>query len=332
MLSTQSGVLRQLISIHTDNGSNLIDLELPPPACQERGDLSAAFKGASLQAAACFLRLLYGDDHSGNLAKLAEAELLAAVAGLAHKLEAGRLLDGIAAFLNEVLGSASMPELIATRELAQQCELAQLEERCVDVMASELAAAAQRSHVLVDERELSRLLGPTAARLLLKSHYGSAYPLPILDVRDSRSGKSGGFTFAIDRFSQRSEDKVDSPWVEVGATGWRIEVYLAGDTPDEETHLSVYLRSNVTWCTQAAAAGASRVTARFKFILIDQAPGAAGVDHVETSAEERAFTPRYPSWGHAEFLEPAQLQHIDRHYLEGDRMLLRVELSDITAG
>ena len=262
-----------------------------------------------------------------------------------------------------------MPELIATRELAQQCELAQLEERCVDVMASELAAAAQRSHVLVDERELSRLLGPTAARLLLKSHYGSAYPLPILDVRDSRSGKSGGFTFAIDRFSQRSEDKVDSPWVEVGATGWRIEVYLAGDTPDEETHLSgelpgqriptdtpttpqctcvrtldsissprycmcfaVYLRSNVTWCTQAAAAGASRVTARFKFILIDQAPGAAGVDHVETSAEERAFTPRYPSWGHAEFLEPAQLQHIDRHYLEGDRMLLRVELSDITAG
>lgn len=129
-------MLRQLISIHTDNGSNLIDLELPPPACQvhravthlptnaplgiasifstaplpqallalpvlqERGDLSAAFKGASLQAAACFLRLLYGDDHSGNLAKLAEAELLAAVAGLAHKLEAGRLLDGIAAFLN----------------------------------------------------------------------------------------------------------------------------------------------------------------------------------------------------------------------------------------
>jgi hypothetical protein len=51
--------------------------------------------------AACFLRLIYSPDDAvpGGLAALAGGGELAAVAGLAHRLNAGRLLANIESFL-----------------------------------------------------------------------------------------------------------------------------------------------------------------------------------------------------------------------------------------
>ena len=63
-------------------------------------DLSVAFSGASVQESACFLRFIYKpDDAALTCLALLNAGVLAAVAGLAHKLNAGRLLARIDAFL-----------------------------------------------------------------------------------------------------------------------------------------------------------------------------------------------------------------------------------------
>lgn len=238
-------------------------------------DLSVAFQGASLRATVCFLRLMYSPDdaHPTNLALLADSGVLATVAGLAHKLDAAQLLDKVAAYLGGecarpcccsmavscrttlsllhglllmatssshagTLIFAGMPELVSTVHLVQHCQLNHLEERFLDFMASKLAVAAVMNIVLVDEQALAGLLGPAAARLLLKSHYGAAYPLPILDVRCCSTSKSGGFTFAIDRYSQLGEVTVLSPPVEIGGQAWRLIVCPRGGGNGKGTHLS----------------------------------------------------------------------------------------------
>ena len=72
---------------------------LQDPVC-----LSVAFDGAGLRETACFLRLMYSPDEANptSLAAL-EFEELVAVAGLAHKLNAGRLLGKIDTFLQGTL-------------------------------------------------------------------------------------------------------------------------------------------------------------------------------------------------------------------------------------
>ena len=65
-------------------------------------DLSVAFEGASVREATCFLRFIYSPDDvaPSTLAVLTgDGGELAAVAGLAHKLDAGRLLAKIDSFL-----------------------------------------------------------------------------------------------------------------------------------------------------------------------------------------------------------------------------------------
>ena len=63
-------------------------------------DLSAAFSGVSVLDAACFLRFIYRpEDAAPTGLAVMDVAVLAAVAGLAHKLDAGRLLAKIDSFL-----------------------------------------------------------------------------------------------------------------------------------------------------------------------------------------------------------------------------------------
>ena len=105
-------------------------------------------------------------------------------------------------------------------------------------MSSQLCAAGKRGVVVVDEQTLEALVGPTLARLLLQSHYGSAYPLRVSDVVIDSGHRSGGFTFAVENFSQRGEERVLSPWVEIGGFEWRLQIYPKGNNVGVGTHLS----------------------------------------------------------------------------------------------
>jgi hypothetical protein len=75
-----------------------------PPALQAPVELSSAFAGCSVAPVAAFLRFLYSPDHA-TLASLravhaaGDGALLAAVARLAHRLDAAGLLRKIEAYL-----------------------------------------------------------------------------------------------------------------------------------------------------------------------------------------------------------------------------------------
>ena len=80
----------------------MLSVVLQDPAA---ADLSVALCGVSVREAACFLRLIYSPEDAmpASLAALAGGGELAAVAGLAHKLNAGRLLAKIDSFLQGTL-------------------------------------------------------------------------------------------------------------------------------------------------------------------------------------------------------------------------------------
>lgn len=88
-----------------------------PP--QAPAELSAAFVGCSLQEAAVFLRLVYSPEQAtpGTLRAVHRAgggRLLAAVAGLAHRLDAAGLLAAIEGYLQAAAAGADVAELIST--------------------------------------------------------------------------------------------------------------------------------------------------------------------------------------------------------------------------
>lgn len=102
LLSAQAGVLRQLfIAAAEVQGGGCGSTRAPL-------DITAAF-GCGLREAACFLRLIYSPDHAtpASLRALHECPdaaaaapcLLAAVAGLAHRLDAAALLHKLEAYL-----------------------------------------------------------------------------------------------------------------------------------------------------------------------------------------------------------------------------------------
>lgn len=95
---------------------------------------------------AVFLRLVYCPDQAtpGSLRAVhrhGDGHLLAAVAGLAHRLDAGGLLAAIESYLQEASGGADVSELIATIQLAEACHLGDLADTCLGLLAAKLAAA-----------------------------------------------------------------------------------------------------------------------------------------------------------------------------------------------
>lgn len=74
-------------------------------------ELSSAFAGCSLRQVSVFLRFIYCPDHAtpGSLhgVHAAAGGLLAAVAGLAHRLDAGGLLAKIEGYLQGEAGGAA---------------------------------------------------------------------------------------------------------------------------------------------------------------------------------------------------------------------------------
>lgn len=68
---------------------------------QNHIDLTAAFAGSSLPAVTCLLHFLYSPGHADapTLAELERGGQLAAVARLAHKLDAAAVLQGVERYL-----------------------------------------------------------------------------------------------------------------------------------------------------------------------------------------------------------------------------------------
>lgn len=95
---------------------------------------------------AVFLRLVYCPDQAtpGTLRAVhrhGDGRLLAAVAGLAHRLDAGGLLAAIDSYLRAAARGADVAELLATVQLAEACHLGELADTCLGLLAAKLAAA-----------------------------------------------------------------------------------------------------------------------------------------------------------------------------------------------
>jgi hypothetical protein len=138
VLAARAAVLRQMFVAQAEDGQ---------PSCsyQEPVALTAAFAGCGLREVAAFLRFVYSPDHATpaslrHVHKYADG-LLDAVAGLAHRLDAGGLLSKIETYLQGACTKASVPELIATVQLAEQCHLAALSDTCLSLLARKLAAS-----------------------------------------------------------------------------------------------------------------------------------------------------------------------------------------------
>ena len=135
----------------------------------------------------------------------------------------------------------SLPELLAALQLAQLCQLQELEGQCLQLAADMLAAMGGHWGAFVQEADLAALDSATLTCLLgksLQSTQGGRHPArQVFYDWNSSDGTAGGFTFGIAGFSAE-RDVINSPWVEVGSFEWRLAVYPAGCHGGLGTHVS----------------------------------------------------------------------------------------------
>ncbi|KAL4433881.1 hypothetical protein ABPG75_000322 [Micractinium tetrahymenae] len=321
VLSTLSGVLRDLFRSQQEGGV---------AAGAQETDLSAAFQGSSLADAACLLHLMYGPHtaSSGTFFRLSVAGRLLGVAGLAHKLDAAPVLARLGAHLQELAQRPlhfSLPTLLAALRVAQACQLAPAESRCLDAVAHSLAAGGSEPALLeaVDHSTLATLL----VLLVDKARRLGGQQLPLPQVVDAvpYGGSSGGFTLRISGFGTAEEGyllaEVASPWVDIGGFRWQLLVYPLGGQGAAH-NLSAYLELDTQ---HALEAGVQDVGVRFSIAVIDQRT--IGNTAIKSTSSPCVFPDKYNErCGRADFMPLRELRAPSRGYLAGGQLLVRAEV------
>lgn len=112
-----------------------------------------------------------------------------------------------------------------------------------DTCALCLRALAQRLQGLGPSWEAGLPRGLLAADLrlaarLLRGLLASCDPARgVVSVRDGAGGGVGGFTWVLSAFSTHPGE-VSSPWVAVGGSEWRLDIYPRGNRNSNGEHLS----------------------------------------------------------------------------------------------
>ncbi|EFN57079.1 hypothetical protein CHLNCDRAFT_143844 [Chlorella variabilis] len=222
LLAARAAVLRQMFVAQAEEGG------AGAGSTQEPVELSSAFSGCSLAQVATFLRLTYSPDHATAASLRAvhahQEGLLAAVAGLAHRLDAAGLLAKIEAYLGErerarASAAASIPELLGSVQLAEACHLGGLGDTCLGLLATRLAAAGPFWGEQVSQGQLAKCSSDSLAWLACKMagsvQAGAFAPPAVHGLRRGRRGAAGGYTWVVTHFSKQ-QGRITSPWVEEG--------------------------------------------------------------------------------------------------------------------
>lgn len=331
LLAAQAAVLRDMFVAlarpgrddggASDEGAGDAARLLPP------FELSSAFAGCSLRQVSVFLRFIYCPDHAtpGSLhgVHAAAGGLLAAVAGLAHRLDAGGLLAKIEGYLQAASASASIADLLSTVQLAEACHLGGLADTCLTLLARRLAAAGPFWPEQVRREQLAACSSDSLASLACKMagtvSAGAFEPPTVHGVLPGHGGAAGGFTWVIERFSKQ-QGRVTSPWVEVGGVQWRLKVWPRGDDAAGGTHLSAYLECNHA---QQAALGLAAIEAYYDFDFLDTSEDGL---HFHVDCGKDVFTATTQNWGKTRMMPLGEMARPDRRYLDKDRLAVRISI------
>lgn len=209
-----------------------------------------------------------------------ERDSLPALLRLAHKLDAGRILQEVVKHMKEASVDRA-DELITWIEAAEQCQqtslrltcMAQLAQRLMtqaptgNALASSMADAAQVERC--DKGTLVQLLGLVAAagRQLATREGLLAYKAPAggdIAAAIEQAANPGSFEWRIEQFSQQPAqpgNELKSPWFMAGGREWQLTLYPNGNRQENEGHLSLfvapkrsrdYVAVTFTLCDQAA--------------------------------------------------------------------------------
>ncbi|PRW58089.1 MATH domain and coiled-coil domain-containing protein [Chlorella sorokiniana] len=268
VLSMQSGVLRRMFVDF--RGSQRSSGEQAGSSSQNVADKEGEFvlkeplAGCSAHEGALFLRFCYRPEDMTQPSLNAVTGSLPALLRLAHKLEAGRMLQRLGQHMTEESAGGSTEELIAWTDAGEHCEQTDLRLACTAHLAQRLVARAPGSQNLAagiadaeqlegcSKRTLLLLLGLVtgAGRQLASAEQLLGYAAATNDevtAAQQQARNPGTFEWRIAQFSQQPAQvghALKSPWFSAGGRQCQLSAYLNGDTAQSEGHLSLYVVTN----------------------------------------------------------------------------------------
>ncbi|PRW32688.1 cyclase-associated 1 [Chlorella sorokiniana] len=333
VLSLQSSVLRGMFADFlgaSSSGDGEPRVGCKRKAADEEGPLvlEEPFRGCSLYEAVPFLRLCYRPQDVTQAHLAGERASLPALLRLAHKLDAGRILEQVVMHMTES-SMDNAAELVTWTEVAEQCQQTDLRLSCVARLVKLLVTKAPGQHMAsgitdaaqlegLDKSTLLLVLGLVtgAGRQLAPKEQLLAYTAPpTADISTAmeQAANPGSYEWRIEQFSQQPSqpgDALRSPWFTAAGREWQLTLYPNGQTIAYQGHISLYLAPKV-----------ANDLAVVTFTVCDQSKE-------QPTDETATFTYKYINTSGRGYADLMSLEKLRARpgCLAGDTLLIRAEL------